>query len=192
MEFTVTICHHSSARRNGSNACTVIACHVAHSLLNGSLPTTPGCHMLPDTVISGFMDSMHAGNALYDEAGLGGQLLAVYDAVDLLHSRLVIAPRGDIGCRTEQALVEELKRLSKVADDECRLIAAVLVQTPLTVSLVLIPDAFIMIFDSHMHGAHGALIATAHLNDASSTAVGAFLRNLVGHIADCHLCVMAL
>ena len=90
---------------------------------------------------------MWVGNLLYDEANLGGWLLGVYDAVDLLCTRLMIAPRGNIGCRCEQVLVDELQRLSTLAHQESRVIAAVLVQTPMTVGIALTPDRSILIFD---------------------------------------------
>ena len=103
----------------------------------------------------------------------------------------MIAPRGDIGCRCEQVLVDELQRLSTVAHQVSRLVAAVLVQTPMTVGIALTPDGSIFIFDSHSHGAHGALVATVCIGKAG-TAVGQFLASLDGQIADGHLCVMAL
>ena len=90
---------------------------------------------------------MWVGNLLYDEANLGVRLLGVYNAVDILCTQLMIAPRGDIGCRCEQVLVDELQRLSTVAHQESCLVSAVLVQTPMTVGIALTPDRSILIFD---------------------------------------------
>ena len=117
---------------NGSNACTIIACHVSYFLLIGAIPvlSSPD-EAVPEHLVSAFVQSMPAANALYGNADLGGQLLAVYEAVDVLsHTNIIVAPRGDLGCHSEGESVRELSRLADVARTEKRTIVGVFVQNP--------------------------------------------------------------
>lgn len=178
--------------RNGSSACTVIACYTAYSVLAGKLPViTQLSDAVPEGVTTSFVQCIRTGNGFYDRANLDGQLLAVYDALHLLTGTgLSIAPRRDIGCRNAESLACELKGLSEMARAQGSVIAAVQVQHPLMVGLAFGPDGIIMIFDSHLHGDHGAMIAAASLSDPSSVAT--FLQNLLGSISDSHLCRLTL
>ena len=181
--------------RNGSSACTVIAAHVAYKVLAGALEEVCPSLPLPRSVTASFIDCMRNGNRIYDDANLGGQLLGVYDALHLLqHTGLIVAPRGDIGCRSVEDLSSNLHKLTLQAEEEGRRLAGLLVQTPFTVALSISAVRVISVFDSHRHGIDdGALIACATCNTAEdSKDVAAFISTLVGNIKDCHLCLLWL
>lgn len=114
--------------RNGSSACTVISAHVVLQVLSGTVPT-----------VANFITSMRRGNEIYEGANLGGELLAVYDAVNLLHARFIVAPRGDIGCRHSNDLAAELLVISKRTASRNETAAGILVQCPFSMSVVFTP-----------------------------------------------------
>lgn len=181
--------------RNGSSACTVIAACVVHTVLAGGLEDMDLSPQVPNSVVSNFIECIRIGNSAYDSAKLGGELLSVYDAIDVLQRaglRLVIAPRGDIGCHSVKDLSMELLRLASRAEEQGEYVAGVIVQTPLTVAVSFSPNRVLSIFDSHGHGADGgALIARAGCNCMPEVELAAvFLSHLVGTICDGHLCLL--
>ena len=173
--------------RNGSSACTVIACYTALSLLSGALSQADFSGALTRDIHDAFVQFIRAGNAAFDEADLGAELLAVYDALHLISATgLTIAPRGDIGCRNEESLVKEMTCLSEMAFTRAAVVPAVLVQNPQMVCLAFTPEGSVVIFDSHLHGDDGALVATSSRSHMKT--VGSFLTSLLLCISDGHLC----
>ena len=77
-----------------------------------------------------------------------------------------------------------------MAHGQGSVVPAVLVQNPQTLCLAFSPEKVVLIFDSHLHGDHGALIATA--SDRELETVGRFLRSLLGIVADSHLCRLTI
>ena len=173
--------------RNGSSACTVIACYTALSLLSGALSQADFPGALTRDIHDAFVQCIRAGNAAYDEAALGGELPVVYDALHLISATgLTLAPRGDIGCRNEESLVKEMTCLSEMAFARAAVVPAVLVQNPQTVCLAFTPEGYVVIFDSHLHGDDGALVATSSRSHMKT--VGSFLTSLLLCISDGDLC----
>ena len=88
----------------------VIRCHVVYSVLAGALTQfARGCALSTST-IDAFISSVRAGNAEYEKANLGGELLGVCDDLDILSfTGIRIAPCGDIGCQDENGLAKELQ-----------------------------------------------------------------------------------
>ena len=70
------------------------------------------------------------------------------------------------------------------------IVPAVLVQIAQTLCLAFLPEGVVLIFESHLHGDHGALIATA--SDREVETVGRFLWSLLGIVADSHLCRLTI
>ena len=108
----------------------VIRCHVVYSVLAGALPQfAEGCALSASTM-DAFISSIRSGNAEYEKANLGGELLGVRDALDILSfTGIRIAPRGDIGCQNKNGLAKELQILADKARVMCGLIGCVLAQT---------------------------------------------------------------
>ena len=69
-------------------------------------------------------------------------------------------------------------------------VPGILVQNPQTHCLAFSPEGVVLIFNSHLHGEHGALIATA--SDRELETVGRFLGSLLGIVADSHLCWLTI
>ena len=168
----------------------MIATHVVYSVISGrtALPLPEQAPI--QSLCALFVASIRAGNQVYDNAELGGALLGVYDALHLLdYTRLAVAPRGEIGLRTEAALVDLLEKSVSAAHTDGRLFTGVLLQTPFTVAVAVTPSGSVVIFDSHCHGEQGALIALASGPGCAVSAARLFTA-LVGTIRDGLFCVL--
>ena len=155
---------HTIDGHNGSSACTVIAAEVVNAQLAGALPELYPDQPLPASAVSGLFECIRNGNAIYDRANLRGQLLAIYDALNLLrNARLDIAPWGNKGCCSIPELSSLLVDLANSAETSGMCKAGILTQTPYSIAVVFAPSRVVTIYDSHGHGAEeGALIACGH------------------------------
>ena len=184
-----SLCQSRIDGRQGSNACTVIACLHAQKILSFSSGHLRLSNVCEATACS-FVDSIREGNALYDGAGLRGALLAVYEALDLLPEKhLKPMANCDFGVRNAEQLLAKLQWAKTSSKSSANVVTAALVQTPFTILLAFFPDGKVIVFDSHAHEEHGAMIA--YLPDENSTTVS-LLSSLVGHFQDAHLCFLAL
>ncbi|XP_065174752.1 uncharacterized protein LOC135826565 [Sycon ciliatum] len=180
------MCQSRMDGRQWSNACTIIACLQAWKYLTVPYPIQP---LSSAEVTKRFVNSMREGNRLYDDAKLGNNLLAIYDALDVIPGKpLRVAPRSDFGARNEEGLSKLLKKCKDQAILSQSVLPASLIQNPYTILLVFFPSGYAQVFDSHAHGERGALIA---ILPADMKVAANFLSTLVGHIKDSHLCILA-
>ena len=83
----------------------VIRCHVVYSVLAGTLLQFAQDCALSASTMDAFISSIRAVNAEYEKANLGGELLGVGDALDVLSfTGIRIAPHSGIGCQDENEL----------------------------------------------------------------------------------------
>ncbi|XP_065197735.1 antifreeze protein Maxi-like [Sycon ciliatum] len=102
------MCQSRMDGRQWSNACTIIACLQAWKYLTVPYPIQP---LSSAEVTKRFVNSMREGNRLYDDAKLGNNLLAIYDALDVIPGKpLRVAPRSDFGARNEEGLSKLLEK----------------------------------------------------------------------------------
>ena len=171
--------------RQGSNACTVI------SSLN-ILRWLERDQQFPDSlrdVANSFVDCIREGNAAYDSASVGNELLGVYDAIHALDGHgLHPRPNCDFGLRSEDSLSSKLAWCHEQASGASTL-GGVLVQNPFSISLLFFPCGNAVLFDSHVHGDHGALIA---ILPTDWQAASRLISSLVGTIRDAHLCLLSV
>jgi hypothetical protein len=163
-----SLCQSRLDGRQGSNACTIIACLVAKGVLSGHIDVPEyGRELSTYNVIDRFVDTIQQGNALYDAYAkpLGSPLLSVYTAIKLCPMLdLTITLRGEL------AVVDAESCLSKVngflhaneRDDVTSNfpMTAVFVAKGRSVA-VIISASSVAVLDSHSHGQKGSLIALA-------------------------------
>ena len=107
-----SLCQSRLDGRQGSNACTIIACLVAKGVLSGHIDVPEyGSELSAYNVLDHFVDAIRQGNALYDGYAkpLGSPFLSVYDAIKHCPMLdLIITSRGEL------AVVDAESCLSKV------------------------------------------------------------------------------
>jgi len=185
------LCQSRLDGRNGSSACTVIAVKVCMAILAGTLPLPPYDREQPQCVDS-FVQCMREGNRLYDEcpASATGELLGVFDAVNLIPDAGVQV-RKELGCRNKPDCTRVLKSVADEAVADGQMRAGVLVQNPLSLAIVVLPDSTFVLFDSHSHGEKGALVLYS-VGKCCWEAAAAHLEQIVGEMRDSHLCFLRL
>ena len=78
---------------------------MVYSVLAGALLQFAQDCALSQSTMDAFISSIRAGNAEYEKANLGGELMGVRDALDVLSfTGIRIAPRSGIGCQEENEL----------------------------------------------------------------------------------------
>ena len=132
---------------------------------------------------------MREGTRLYDDAKLGNNLLAIYDALDVIPGKLLrLTPRSDFGARNEEGLSKLLGKCKDQAILSQSVLPGSLIENPCTILLVFFPSGLAQVFDSHAHDERGALVA---ILPSDMKVAANFLSTLAGHIKDSHLCTLA-
>jgi len=126
---------------------------------------------------------------MYDScpAGMEGHYLGVLDAVSLAYEPEIHVVK-EFGFRSADHCTRTFLNLAEEVSAEGILRAGVVVQTPYSVAVVLVPPHRFILFDSHAHGDLGALI----VHGSSGEDFAKVLAESVGELRDSHFCLLQL